>query len=443
MKRNNRSLLSKEPMTLVTVSLALSGSVFAGGAYDQLGVAGSASGPDATTVCAEGHTGCTHDHSNDHASGWTSTPELTLGGFTLTPQLHANGVYGTTTASEPGELAVGSHDPSKDEAWQWQGIEPGLSLRSDWLDGFATGVWIPDEDEFELEEAFLTLKELPFLPSGLSIRGGQYLNRIGFHNTTHLHAWSTVDAPLASALFLGEEGLATVGGELTWETPGRWPAFFSVSYGEAREHAHAHGHGEEEGHSDHEEEEDHHDEEEHHDDEHDEHGDEHDEHGEEEIAFAGDVLSIGVLVPFDYNDFHRYRFSAGAALGETEEGDTLSVYQLGTEYAWHTASYGQWGRSLTWRTEVFLRDAEESGQDLGLSTQLLAAITPELDAVLRYGWVEGPEERSRTSAGITFRPLGSDLLQFRVQYNYDDLDHGDEHSVWLQTGFNWGGAEVR
>jgi len=357
--------------------------------------------------------------------------KLPFMGITISPHLHIHGVYGFSSAGdETSELAPGGHDPSEDEEWQWQGIEPGISIRGNGFEAFANAVWVPDadEEEIELEEAFFTLTELPFL-GGLSLRGGQFLNRIGFQNTYHLHAWATVDAPLVSSNFLGEEGLATIGGELTWTTPGKRPAYLSVSVGEAPSH---HEEEEEEGHED----------------EEDEHGEEEgeDEHGHEDEApaFDGEVVTVGILFPYEHNDFHRYRLSAGAAFGETEEDDSLAVYQLGAEYTWHPAGYDPGGGYVRWTNELFLRDLENEGTDLGFYTQVSSQLSPYLPGALRYGVIEeGPEDRSRLSAILGFQPAGNDLVTFRVQYNYDNLDQGEEHSVWFQTGFNWGGQEVR
>ncbi|WP_156345339.1 hypothetical protein [Verrucomicrobium spinosum] len=54
------------------------------------------------------------------------------------------------------------------------------------------------------------------------------------------------------------------------------------------------------------------------------------------------------------------------------------------------------------------------------------------------------DERFRLSPSVTWYLNKNRTLYFRTQYNYDhSSDFGDEHSLWGQVGFNWGGPEVR
>lgn len=116
--------------------------------------------------------------------------------FELTPALHITGVYGTSSADDPGSFAPGGHDPSRDEALILQSLEPSLSLRwGEYIQGFATGLAFTDENddlEWEWEEFFLKFLNPE---NGLEVRGGRMLSRVGFHNPIHLHSWTTVDTP--------------------------------------------------------------------------------------------------------------------------------------------------------------------------------------------------------------------------------------------------------
>jgi hypothetical protein len=172
---------------------------------------------------------------------WMSIPLFAQENFDVSSSLHANAAYGISSADHAAEFAPGGHDPSRDNALLLQSLEPSLSLRwGDHVQGFATGAAFTDADdelEWEWEEHFLKLTNLP---GGMELRGGRFLNRVGLHNPTHLHSWSTVDAPLPHALFLGEDGLATNGGELNVYLDTRQFTVLSFSFGQRPSHAHDH-----------------------------------------------------------------------------------------------------------------------------------------------------------------------------------------------------------
>lgn len=64
----------------------------------------------------------------------------------------------------------------------------------------------------ELEEGYITM---PSLPYGFQLRGGKFKALFGRLNSVHPHEWSQVDAPLVLPAFLGEEGLASTGLEIS------------------------------------------------------------------------------------------------------------------------------------------------------------------------------------------------------------------------------------
>lgn len=64
----------------------------------------------------------------------------------------------------------------------------------------------------ELEEGYITL---PALPLGLRLRGGKFKVPFGKLNTVHSHELPQVDFPLALSSFLGEEGMASTGLEVS------------------------------------------------------------------------------------------------------------------------------------------------------------------------------------------------------------------------------------
>lgn len=398
--------------------------------------------------------------------------------FELTPSLYLFGVYGTSSADHPGEFAPGGHDPNRKEEVILQSLEPSLSLRwGEYIEGFFTGIFYTDaEDDLEWEEEEFFLK-LTNLPGGLELRGGRMLNRVGFHNATHLHSWDTVDAPLAHALFLGEDGLATEGADLSVYLDTRHPTVLTLGFGQRPSHDHDHGghdddHGHEEDHG--------------HDEEHDEDHDEHAHEGfeaYEAFRVSDDVFTLGLRRDQVFNDFQRLGLAAFGGFGENEGGEDSWFAGLGTEYTWRENGLEPGGRALRWRTTVmwFEGDAhaehheeedahdeheeehheeahhaddhdDEHGGDLsswGLNTQLVYEATDWAHPFVRLDHVAeaddaGIPEWTRYSGGVTFRFADNPGASVRLQANADERGDESEQSVWLQVGLNWsGGPEVR
>ena len=375
-----------------------------------------------------------------------------LGGV-LFPHLHGNAAVGDSTR-DPADLAAHGHDPN--DQFTLQGIDLGASLRyGEYLRGFANYRVFRDLDDDwdgEWEEAFAKLDNLP---GGFELRGGRLLNRVGRQNAVHLHGWDFVDANLITSRMLGEEGLRTNSGEITWNLPVPLQSVLSVSFGDAVSHDH-HGHGGD--HGDHDD----HDDDDHDDDDDDDHDD--DDHGGiegEEAGFDTNVITGRLDVLWGYNDFHQFRFGGSVVTGDNMFGRTTTAGGLDVEYLWRENGLAEGGRSLRWLTEIMAREVEyvdeDSGRrgddrELGLVTAVFYGFADHWEAGLRYGWLEGSNEldelpeRHRWSAALTRRTdfgCGADGFA-RLQYNHDKHDdYGGEDSVWFQIGLNWGGPEVR
>ena len=386
------------------------------------------------------------------ATDWLTGDGVSLGGV-LFPHFHFHSAFGSVSGDELPE--VGHHDPRMD-GWTIQGFEFGLSARvNEYLEGYGTyhlfydresGQW---DDHFE--EWFAKIKGLP---GGFELRGGRYLNRFGFHNSTHLHGWDFADTNLVNGRFLGDDGLYAIGGEASWKLPVKWTSMLSVSVGvppDREEHEHA----EEEG-------------------------------GEPDFEAAGAVFDDIFVVAnwtngFDYNDFHQFRGGLSGAWGENLWGRTSQVYGAHFEYQWRQNGYEPGGRYLRWRTEAMIRsfDAlmghlpgeegepdEEHGEehhdddheahprggsldDFGISTSLIHGLGNGFELGLRGDFVSGLsraglDKRFRISPAVTYYFNESRSVFLRAQYNWDhSSDFGSAHGVWGQIGINWGGPEVR
>lgn len=76
-----------------------------------------------------------------------------------------------------------------------------------------------DEGETEIEEGYLTWFSLPY---DLSLKVGKFKANFGKFNRIHTPETAFADRPLAHDNFLFREGIAGVGGSLSWQIPNPW-----------------------------------------------------------------------------------------------------------------------------------------------------------------------------------------------------------------------------
>jgi len=365
------------------------------------------------------------------------------------PGLHLDMAAGGSSTG-PDELEIGGHDPSRD-GFTLQSLELDLSVRlNDYVEGFAAWnlFWGGAEEEWgdEWEEVF---GKLTNLPGGLEVRGGRMLSRFGTRNAQHQHSWSTVDQNLMIVRFLGEDGLAQDGADVTWYMPTPITTALTVSYGEVK--AHSHGHEEVP----------------HHEDEHSSHNDE---AAGQEIQFADEFFSGNIVAQVNYDDFNQFAFGGSLATGDNGLGGDTQIYALNASYTWRENGLEAGGRYLIWNNEAMLRDYDvgDGGHDdehldedhddesdmrgdheVGFSSELIYGMNDILDVGARLGYVAGIDEiglrkRYRLSPLTTIYLSQKRNLFLRLQYSYDDWEGGlDAHSAWAQLHYSFGGVEVR
>ncbi len=402
---------------------------------------------------------------------WVTGRDLSVDFFdgfaVLYPAVNINGAVGDSTVSDPGELQTGAHDPYRN-GFSLQGIELAGTLDlGAGLGGTVIYNIFEDEEnnslDGEFEEAYGTIDV-----SGVGLKGGRYLNAFGFENDIHLHGWNFVDQPLVYGRFLGDHGLRTEGGSMTFPIPSRWGANLDLSFGNSVAHDHSHGHDEE------------HEEEEEHDAGDEDHGHE---HGDgEDLLFDGFFFAGRLLIPWNSDDFNRWGSHVSVSVGDNALGGQTVVYGTGLAYEWLENGYEPGGARFRTAAEIFGRSwttddhghdsreehehdeehdgehlhghgedhdhdedhgPEASGTDFGFLVSAIYSPSYHWDLGGRIEYVSGDadadlDERWRFSPVATWWANEEKSLSLRLQYNLDSLPDGEEHSVWLQFGLSWG-----
>jgi hypothetical protein len=393
---------------------------------------------------------------------WEDWNDWGIGGV-LFPNIHMHGVGGFS-GDDPGVWQGGGHDPKR-RTFSAQAIEPGASLKTKYVEGFANYLWFQDaagDWDGEWEEAFLRLTNLP---GGLSARGGRFLPRQGAQNDRHLHAWDFVDAEMTSARFLGEEGLLLEGGDIELTLPLQdlsWTGVFTLGFGQSGVAGHDHGGGAGGGEDDHDD----HDGD---DEDHDDHGDDddhddHDDHGAgalfeaEEAVLQDDIATARALVRYQPTDFHSFTGGASWAGGKNGYGRDTHVAGFDFEYLWRERGLEPGGKAFRWRNEYLWRDIDAreviggvvtsgSFQESGFYTHLIGTWNQRLDTGLRLSWMEGIselglDERFRISPAVTWYLDDSRRMSLRLQTNHDWIaGGGTNNAVWLQFSMSLGSTE--
>jgi len=304
----------------------------------------------------------------------------------LDPTFHVRIALGDTTMPWTGQ-ELGGHDPRND-GFNLQGIEVGTNLHiGEHISGFATvNVFKPRGEDFdaEWEEGFLKLHDLPF---GFELRGGRMLSRFGSQNANHLHAWDFVDNNLTNIRYLGEDGFATEGAELTWLLPTPIEDAISLGFGSAVVADHDHG-GETADHTG--------------------HGHNHD-HEAELARPENNIVTLRYQAQFGPDDFTQFKLGGSYLTGDNGFGKRTDIYGADFTYIWRENGMEPGGRQFRWRTDWMMRDVEndEGGfSDNGFNTALLWEFIETWETGIRYGYLEGvadPElaERQRISPTFT------------------------------------------
>ncbi len=353
--------------------------------------------------------------------------------FGISPNIHLLGSTGLSSSPAFEDLSGGHHDPSHD--YSLQALE--LSLSAHWGEylkaQFNHAYFTEYEDSntelhHETEELFLKLANLP---GGFETRGGMFLNRFGFQNAQHNHAWDFVNQNLSNSAILMEGELTTIGGELAWNLPTEFPAAITFYAGDAPEH------------------------------------EEHEHEGPEPLyeghdgELDEDIFGIHLMITHNLSDFHQFAATLSVTHGQNHFETETSLAGAGLQYMWRENGLEPGGRALTLRGELAYRSFEAINEDDAAIRDDIKQIGGYFSQIYehnsrwsfanRFGYVTGNDdaeltERFRISQAVTWHPEEHRNLFTRVQLDNDWIEGFGNHetSVWIQFGLHWGpGNEVR
>lgn len=346
-----------------------------------------------------------------------------------------------------GELQGGGHDPKR-IGMNLQNLELTIGGAVDpYFDAQANIVMLLDENGesiLEVEEAYMLSKRLP---ASLQIKLGQYYTEFGRLNPTHPHTWAFVDLPVISSRVLGEDGLRSQGGRISWLTPLPWYAEVIAGVQNAKGATGGsflgggHDHGAEEVEV---------------------------EEFSRSINGLDDFLySARMLNGFDFNDSTSANLGLSMVYGPNSQQDDTQTLIYGADFyvKWTAEQASRGYPFVAWHSEFMVRDyalAEDehdaghvhdhevdhsSQKDSGWFSQVSYGFTPGWIAGVRLEGADSnvndsmdPDSNARFRTALNLTWLPTEYSKIRLQYNYDDAEHLDSkvHSLWLQVEYNLG-----
>ena len=409
----------------------------------------------------ENHEESVEFNKHDHGHGKSSNNRIKLGDSAqkvmdnLDISVVMNAAFGASNLrnSDLEEYQGGGHDPNK-RGFNFQQLELSLAGSIDTLFDYK-GYLVFVDDEVELEEAYIKTRSLP---NDLQLQAGIFLTPFGIINQQHLHSWDFIDQPIINSRLFGGDGMRSPGVNLSWLAPLPWYSEVIVGVQNADEdtvvsfRGEGHGHGEEG-----EEEED-----------------DRFEEGvggrpftDRDTRNADDLVWLARWVnSFDINESTTFQMGVSSLFGENHTGGNTWIY--GADFKLVVDNNPELGRpNWVWQTEIMKREynansvsipaegtmtafshSSDSIEDWGLYTQLIKAIDKKWSVGVRFEYVtgsgnsfEGEEivdrsddfdrsDRIRISPLVTYQY--SEFTKFRLQYNFDDSDTGDEgHTIWF------------
>ena len=345
-------------------------------------------------------------------------------GIVFVPEVYLNFTGSILDSDTPvTEYATSEHDPQKD--FQIHPIELHVNTQiNESVSSLLYGIVLQNEDaewETEIEEARVKYK----LSDSLSIGGGQFLNRFGFQNKSHVHMRNYINQNLQNSRILSDGELITRGIEFDYIPRNS----LSINFATGKARLHDHGH---EDHEDHEE---------------GEHGNHEEHHFEADgINISKWITSTDVKYFLDNNE--TLMLSASLAVGENEYGTNTWLYGTGIQKIWGGHDHGNGlefcegatkikAETIGRKAEITHDDGDlDKVSDWGFSASLFYGLNEMTTLSVRQEYISQLkelelEDKHRTSFALT-RNITNNILG-RIQYDYIRNDSiQNEHALWLQ-----------
>jgi len=242
----------------------------------------------------------------------------------------------------------------------------------------ATAIFHLSPDEFEIEEAYITSRALPY---GLRAKAGKFRSEFGRINAIHQHAWHFTQEPLIFEALLGPEGINDAGVQLQWVLP--TDDIYVMAGFEALQ-------------------------------------------GNNDVSF-GDIeknnLYIGYLKSsFDLGDDTTVLAGASYLHGKNDLTKDTNIYAADLTVKTALDSYS----SLLWQSELLYRDksvVDAQEEQAGFYTQLIYQYNQNWSTGVRYDSLyknleNEPDDLEKYSAMLEYKPF--EFTKFRLQYVHDE-----------------------
>ncbi len=234
-------------------------------------------------------------------------------------------------------------------------------------------------DSFEIEEAYITSRSMPY---GLRAKAGKFRSEFGRINAMHQHAWTFTSQPLVFNALFGSEGINDAGLQIQWVLP---TDTYIMAGAEALQ-------------------------------------------GDNDVSF-GDTeknnLYIGYLKSsIDLTDATTLLAGASILHGKNTENKYTDIYGADLTVKSALSSYS----SLMWQSEMLYRDyrhyrgTADDAKQAGYYTQLVYQYNQNWTAGIRYDSLfknldDQPDDLDGYSALLEYKPF--EFTKFRLQYTYD------------------------
>ena len=241
----------------------------------------------------------------------------------------------------------------------------------------ATAIFHLHPDEFEIEEAYITSRALPY---NLRAKAGKFRSDFGRINPIHQHAWKFTSQPLVYEALFGPEGINDAGVQLQWVLP---TDTYFMAGGEALQ-------------------------------------------GNNDISF-GDTEENNLYIAYlkgsvDITDLTSVLGGISIAHGKNTMGNNTDIYGIDLTVKTFFDSYS----SLLWQSELLYRDMNtdiETQKQAGFYTQLVYQYNQNWSTGIRYDDLyknieTQPDDLNRYTAMIEYKPF--EFTKLRLQYTYDD-----------------------